>query len=144
MSTAAPLSFPPQVTELARTPVRRIMRSGVVSVSGNASLLQAAKALADRHVHAVLVLRTGSPERVGWLTSRALIERLLEYSPFEPVAEAVTEPVTCIAPSATIADAIRALAASDVTHLLVTNGAGAPHGVVSDADIVRFVAACAE
>ena len=140
MSTAAPLIFPPSLTELACTPVRRIMRYGVVTVSGNASLLQAAKALTDHHVHAVLVLRTGSPERVGWLTSRALMERLLEYSPFEPVAEAVTEPVTCIAPSGTIADAIRALAAQGVTHLLVTNGAAAPQGVVSDADIVRFVA----
>ena len=140
MPTAvSPISSPP-LAELARTPVRRIMRSGVVSVSGNASLLQAAKALADHRVHAVLVLRTGSPERVGWLTSRALMERLLEYSPFEPVAETVTEPVTCIAPSGTVADAIRALATPGVTHLLVTNGAAAPQGVVSDADIVSFVA----
>ena len=42
MFTAAPPIFPLPVAELARTPVRRIMRSGVVSVSGNASLLQAA------------------------------------------------------------------------------------------------------
>ena len=136
----SPISPPPAAEELARTPLRRIMRSGVVSVSGNASLLQAAKALADHRVHAVLVLRTGSSERVGWLTTRALVERLLEYSPFEPVADAVTEKATSIAPSATVGDAIRALAAPGVTHLLVTNGAAAPQGVVSDADIVRFVA----
>ena len=139
MPTAAP-PIPPSVAEFARTPLRRIMRSGVVSVSGNASLLQAAKVLADHRVHAVLVLHTGSSERVGWLTSRALMERLLEYSPFEPVADAVTEKVTSIAPSATVGDAIRALAAPGVTHLLVTNGAGASQGVVSDADVVRFVA----
>ena len=71
----SPISPPPAAEELARTPLRRIMRSGVVSVSGNASLLQAAKALADHRVHAVLVLRTGSSERVGWLTTRALVER---------------------------------------------------------------------
>ena len=77
---------------------------------------------------------------MGWLTSSALMERLLEYSPFEPVADAVTEKVTSIAPSATVGDAILALAAPGVTHLLVTNGRGASQGVVSDADIVRFVA----
>lgn len=140
MQTLAPSISQPPIAELAGTSLRRIMRSGVVSVPGNASLLQAAKALADHGMHAVLVLHTGSLDRVGWLTSSALIERLLDYSPFEPVADAVTEPVTCIAPSATVADAIRALAAPGVTHLLVTNGAGAPQGVVSDADIVRFVA----
>jgi CBS domain-containing protein len=140
MLTAVPSSSPPPVAELARTPLRRMMRAGVVSVPGNASLLQAARALADHRMHAVLVIHTGSSERVGWLTGAALIERLLDYSPFEPVADAVTEPVTCIAPSATVADAIRALAAPGVTHLLVTNGSGAPQGVVSDADIVRFVA----
>ena len=106
--------------------VRRRVRLRKRLVAG-----QAAKALADHRVHAVLVLRTGSPERVGWLTSRALMERLLEYSPFEPVADAVTEKVTSIAPSATVGDAIRALAAPGVTHLLVTNGAAAPQGVVS-------------
>ena len=140
MPTAVPSLSPPLVAELANTSLRRIMRTGVVSVPGNASLLQAAKALADHRVHAVLVLRTGSPEWVGWLTSRALVERLLEYSPFEPVADAVTEKVTSPAPSATIGDAIRGLAAPGVTHLLVTNGPAAPQGVVSDADIVRFVA----
>ena len=145
MRTAVPSVSPPPVVapvaEFARTPVRRIMRSGVVSVPGNASLLQAAKALAGHGMHAVLVLRSGSPEQVGWLTSSALIGRLLECSPFEPVADAVTEKVTCIAPSATIADAIRALATPGVTHLLVTNGTGGPQGVVSDTDIARFFAA---
>ena len=145
MPTAAPFLSPPPVAaslaELARTPVRRIMRSGVVSVPGNASLLHAAKALADHGINAVLVIHTGSPDRVGWLTSSALIEQLLDYSPFDPVAAAVTEKVTSIAPSATVADAILALAAPGVTHLLVTNGAAdAPQGVVSDVDIVRFVA----
>ena len=113
MSTTARLPMPPRSTLavlLERTPVRRIMRPGAVSVA-------------------------------GYVNSAALLERLLEYSPFEPAAAAVTEEPLCIVPSASVADAVHTLAGSDVTHLLVTPGpTTAPQGVVSDTDIIRFAA----
>jgi CBS domain-containing protein len=92
-------------------------------------------------VHAVLVLDAYPGAPVGWVTSRVLIARLLDSTPFVPAVDAATEPVTAIVPSASVADAIRALRAPGVTHLLVTTGpAAVPQGVVSETDIVGFAA----
>jgi acyl-CoA synthetase (AMP-forming)/AMP-acid ligase II len=75
------------------------------------------------------------------LATMARTVRLLKFSPSVPAIDAVTEMPTAILPSAPIADAIRALAAPGVTHLLVTTGpAAAPRGVVSESDIVRYAA----
>jgi CBS domain-containing protein len=126
---------------LVNTPVRSIMRPGVVAVPGSASLTQVAQAMAAHGVHAVLVVDAGEAGPVGWATSRALIARLLDSSRFVPASDAVTELPTRILPSASIADAIRALAPPGVTHLLVTTGPTAiPQGVVSETDIVRYAA----
>jgi CBS domain-containing protein len=121
--------------------VRSIMRPGVVTVPGSASLTQVAQAMTAHGVHAVLVVDAGAPGPAGWATGRALIARLLDATPFVPAIDAVTELPTPILPSAPIADAIRALAAPGVTHLLVTTGPNAvPQGVVSETDIIRFAA----
>jgi CBS domain-containing protein len=130
-----------QRVDLASAPVRTIMRPGVVAVPGNASLTQVAQAMVAHGVHAVLVVDAGSPGPAGWATSGTLIARLLDATPFVPAIDAVTELPTPILPSAPIADAIRALAAPGVTHLLVTTGpAAVPQGVVSETDIIRFAA----
>ena len=127
--------------DLAGAPVRSIMSHGVVAVPGSASLTQLAQAMTAHGVHAVLVVDAGAPGPAGWATSRSLIARLLEFSPYVPAIDAVTEMPTSILPSAPIADAIRALAAPGVSHLLVTTGPGAvPQGVVSETDIVRYAA----
>ena len=117
------------------------MRPGVVSVAGDASLLHVAHAMSTHGVHAVLVLDARSPSPAGWVTSAALLERLLEYSPFEPAATAISEEPLYIIPSASVADAVHTLATSRVSHLLVTPAlTGAPLGVVSDTDVIRFAA----
>jgi CBS domain-containing protein len=126
---------------LVNTRVRSIMRPGVVTVPGNASLTEVAQAMTAHGVHAVLVVEPRAPGPAGWATSRALIARLLDSSRFVPAIDAVTELPTPILPSASIADAIRALAPPGVTHLLVTTGPSAvPQGVVSETDIVEFAA----
>jgi CBS domain-containing protein len=126
---------------LVNTPVRSIMRPGVVTIPASASLTQLAQAMSAHGVHAVLVVDAGEPGSTGWATSRALIARLLDGSRFVPASDAVTEMPTRILPSASIADAIRALAPAGVTHLLVTSGPSAvPQGVVSETDIVAFAA----
>jgi CBS domain-containing protein len=130
-----------RMPELASTPVRRIMRPGVVAIPGATSLLEVARTMRAHGVHAVLVLDPGAPGPVGWVTSEALIGRLLDYSPFVPAGDVATELPTTIAPSAPVADAIRALRRPGVTHLLVTTGVAAvPLGVVSDTDVVAFAA----
>ena len=112
-----------------------------MTVPGNASLTQVAQAMTAHRVHAVLVVEPRALSPAGWATSRALIARLLDSSRFVPAIDAVTELPTSILPSASIADAIRALAPPGVTHLLVTTGPSAvPQGVVSETDIVEFAA----
>jgi CBS domain-containing protein len=131
----------PLPSALAGTHVRHIMRPGVVAVAGDASLTQVASAMAAHGVHAVLVLHTHGTSPLGWVTSAGLIAHLLEDTPFVPACDAVTEPPTYIEPSATAVDVVRALAAPGVTHLLVTPAPTAvPQGVVSDIDLIRFVA----
>jgi CBS domain-containing protein len=126
---------------LVSTSVRSIMRPGVVAVPGGASLTQVAQAMTSHGVHAVLVVDTRASGAAGWATSRTVVARLLDGSRFVPAIDAVTELPTAIRPSASVADAIRALAAPGVTHLLVTTGpAAVPQGVVSETDIVRFAA----
>ncbi len=127
--------------DLVSTRVRSIMRPGVVSVPGNASLTQVAQAMTAHGVHAVLVVEAGGRAPAGWATSRTVIARLLDATPFVPAIDAVTELPTPILPSASIADAIRALSPPGVTHLLVTTGPAAmPQGVLSETDVVRFAA----
>jgi CBS domain-containing protein len=126
---------------LVNTSVRSIMRPGVVTVPGNASLTQVAQAMTSHGVHAVLVVEPRAAAPAGWATSRTVIARLLDGSRFVPAIDAVAELPTPILPSASIADAIRALAPPGVTHLLVTTGPSAvPQGVVSETDIVHFAA----
>lgn len=127
--------------DLVSTRVCSIMRPGVVSVPGNASLTQVAQAMTAHGVHAVLVVEPRAQGPAGWATSRTVIARLLDATPFVPAIDAVTELPTPILPSASIADAIRALSPPGVTHLLVTTGPTAiPQGVVSETDLVHFAA----
>ena len=59
--------FAPWGGELDDTPVRAIMRPGVISIPEDASLRQAMRAMAAHAVHAVLIVgaRDGTPTRVG-------------------------------------------------------------------------------
>lgn len=124
---------------LLETPVRDFMRPGVIAVSEDASLRQAERAMVRHGVHAILVLgwTTGSP--IGWVTARGMLQRISDDLALVPVSRGVTETPTYIEPSATAQEAVHALSAAGVSHLLVTRTPGkTPEGVVSDLDVIAL------
>ena len=119
------------------TPVRELMRPGVIALSDDASLRQAERAMVRHGVHAVLLLGRCDARPVGWVTTRGLLAWLDHDLGLVPAGQAVDEPVTYISPSATAKDAVAALADPAVSHLLVARAPGeTPQGVVADIDIV--------
>jgi CBS domain-containing protein len=128
---------PPPGARWLHTPVRAFMRPGVVTVAEDASLLQVQRAMVAHGVHAVLIVGTAGP--VGWITAAGLLPWLGQEPALYTASSALSEKVAWIAPTASAADALRALADPAVSHLVVCPRAGAPaQGVVSEIDLVRL------
>lgn len=133
----SPTSFVP--LEALDAPVRSFMRPGVVTVSDDTSLRQVQRAMVSHGVHAVLVTEPRHGRPVGWVTARAVLARLTDDLSLIPASMAALEPVTVIHPSATGAEALAAMSAPGVTHLLVSRSQEGPaQGVVSDSDLIRL------
>lgn len=119
------------------TPVREFMRPGVITVSDDASLGQAQRAMVRHGVHAILLLgrTTGAP--VGWVTTRGMLRWLNHDLSLVPASQAASESLVYIEPSATAQEAIDALSEPGVSHLLVARTPGeTPQGVVADVDVI--------
>ena len=123
------------------TPVREIMRPGVIVLADDASVLQAQRALIAHGVHAVLVIERFSGRPVGWVTSRGLLRWCDRDAGLASVPSAVTEPAVAIPPSASAREALDTLEREGATRLLVSHQhEGLPEGVVADVDLLRLVA----
>lgn len=118
------------------TEVRVLMRPGLVTISGDASLQQTKLALLRHNVHAVLVIGAqGQP--LGWVTARALLSLSAEDPRLVTASQAVCEPPRRISPNATGREAIAALLEHGATRLLVAPTEGdPPEGVVADMDLL--------
>lgn len=122
------------------TPVRDVMRPGVVTIPEGASLLDAQRAMVRHGVHAVLVVGLSGGRPLGWVSDSGLLRWLERDLCTIPAAHAVTERPHYVEPGAVAREALEALAAPGVTHLLVAPVAGgAPHGVVAPIDLVDLV-----
>jgi CBS domain-containing protein len=118
-------------------PVRDVMRPGVITIAGDASLLHAKRAMVRHGVHAVLVLGT---QPLGWVTDSGLLRWLERDLAGVPAAQAITEAPHYVEADATARDALDALAAPGVSHLLVARAPGElPLGVVAPLDLVELV-----
>jgi CBS domain-containing protein len=121
------------------TPVRDFMRPGVIAVSEEASLRHAERAMVSHNVHAILVLGVTTGRPLGWVTSRGMLQWISHDLGLVTVGQGVSEPPTYIEPGATAQDAVEALSATGVSHLLVTRAPGqTPQGVVSDLDVLAL------
>jgi CBS domain-containing protein len=123
------------------TPVRDLMRPGVIVLSEHASVAQAQRAVLAHGVHAILVLedRTGRP--LGWVTSRGLLAWVARDVALVSARDAVTEPPVAVEPSASAREALQTIERSGAARLLVVReSVGLPEGVVSDVDLLREVA----
>jgi CBS domain-containing protein len=122
------------------TPVRDFMRPGVVTVPEHTSLLQAKRAMVRHGTHAVLVVAKENGRPLGWVTAGGLLGWLERDLSTVPAGQAITEPPHRIEPEDTAHNALAALAAPGVSHLIVCPAAdGPPFGVVSPIDIVDLV-----
>jgi len=135
MSTVSPTS-----RERLATPVRDFMRPGVITVPDDASLLDAKRAMVRHGVHAVLIVAASSGRPLGWVSDRGLLTWLERDMSSIPAGHAITEPPHYIEPGSVARDALEALAAPGVTHLLVSPIAGgAPRGVVAPIDLANLL-----
>jgi CBS domain-containing protein len=117
------------------------MHPGVVSVSDDASLLQAKRALVRHGVHAILIVGAGNGRPLGWVTDRGVLSWLERDLALVSAGQAITEPATFIEPGAAAREALDALRAPGVSHLLVARTPGTPpQGVVASLDLVELVA----
>ena len=138
MLTTVPFKSVPGLEE----PVTDVMHHGVVALPATATLTDAAAAMRDNKVHAVLI--TGSDASpLGWVTSRGILHNhALDWTTEASAVAAITQPAASVAPTAKLADAMTVFIATGASHILVAaSAAETPIGVIADSDLVAFMAA---
>ena len=132
---------PPAVSEplgdeLLEGEVRDYMTPGCISISEDATVAEAAEALAVHRVHAVLVVGAANGTPLGWVTARGLLGWLGRDRSLHSACDAITEQVTAIAPHARVRAAVYALSLAGTTRLLVRSKPHqSPVGVITDFDL---------
>jgi CBS domain-containing protein len=122
--------------ELLEREVRDFMTPGCVTISEDASVADAARALARHHVHAVLVVGASNGTPLGWVTARGLLGWLGRDRSLVSAREAITEQVTAVQPNEPLRVALYALSLAGTTRLLVRRRPHQPaEGVVTDFDL---------
>ena len=123
-------------SELLDMEVGELMTPGCVTISEDASVGQAAQALAAYRIHAVLVVGAANGTPLGWVTARGLLSWLNRDRSLVSAREAITEQVTAIHPCEAVSAALRALSNPGVTHLVVRRDPNLlPEGVITDFDL---------
>lgn len=122
------------------TPLRDLMTPGVVSLPDTATLTVVFEAMRAHRVHAVLVVSHLDGEPLGWVTSRALLERCAGELSLLSVRDAIDEPAVTLAPGATAAEAVARMLETGVGRIAVRHAhARLPEGIVSDLDLVALL-----
>jgi CBS domain-containing protein len=135
------LDTPAAANDVLETPVARIMRHGVVTISEDATLAGVAGAMADHRVHAILIEERTTGRPLGWVKAETLLSWMNMQTPWVHAHQAITEPITTIAPTATVREAVVALSRHGVSRLLVcSDGARAGEGVLTHLDVVALLA----
>jgi CBS domain-containing protein len=121
--------------------VSQIMTPGVVTISDEATLRQAHRALTAHGIHSVLVVGCHTGKPLGWVTARGLLSWLTRDGDLAYARDAITHEPATIHPSATAREALTALSQPGITQLIVASHAGtSPEGVLADLDMVALAA----
>jgi CBS domain-containing protein len=123
------------------TAVKDVMHGGFVALPATATLADAAAAMYENGVHAVLI-QTADRRRLGWVTSRGILHNhAREWTAAATAAEAITEPAASVAPTATLSRALDLFIGTGASHVLVATGEHEdPIGVIAESDLVAFMA----
>lgn len=111
----------------------------VYSVAPGASVLDAVRAMAERHIGALLVMEAG--RLTGIISERDYARKVVlkgRSSTTTAVHEIMSAPVVTIAPEQTVDDAMRVMTTRRIRHLPVVRG-DSVLGVVSIGDLVKSV-----
>ena len=122
--------------ELLDREVRDFMTPGCVTISEDATVADAAEALAAHGVHGVLVVGAANGTPLGWVTARGLLSWLERDRTLASAREVVTEPPTAVDPCAPLGAALLELSRAGTTHVLVRRRPHLlPEGVITDFDL---------
>jgi CBS domain-containing protein len=111
--------------------------SRIVSVAGQAPVLEAIRLMAEHHIGAVLVMR--GTELIGIASERDYARKVIlqgRSSSDTPVATIMSSPVVCVGPQHSIADCMSIMTEKHIRHLPVMDE-GQVTGIVSIGDLVK-------
>jgi CBS domain-containing protein len=111
----------------------------VYAIAPGASVLDAVRQMAERHIGALLVIEEGRLE--GIVSERDYARKVVlngRSSTTTAVREIMSAPVVTIGPDQTVEDAMRLMTSRRIRHLPVTQGRELL-GVVSIGDLVKSV-----
>jgi CBS domain-containing protein len=116
------------------------MRSGVISCSGEATLVEVARIMATNHIHA-LVVRDAMPDG-GWgIVTATDIAEVADEAAARTAASCAHADVVTVDPGLTLGEAAALMRHHDVSHLVVVHPAQTmPLGVLSTLDLAGVVA----
>ncbi|MBI4998992.1 MAG: diguanylate cyclase [Rhodocyclales bacterium] len=113
-----------------------LMTWNIVTIDQGASLARATEVMETARISSVLVTEFGRP--VGIVTERDVLRALEAKLPHhQAVATVMGKPLVCAPKDMSVHDAYHFMAKKGVRHLLVTDAAGNPAGIVSESDF-RF------
>lgn len=113
--------------------------TAIFSVGPDAPVLDAIKAMAERHVGALLVMKGG--ELVGIVSERDYARKVIllgRSSSATSVSQIMSSPVHTVTPKRTVEDCMRLMTQHRVRHLPVVEN-GRVIGVISIGDLVKAV-----
>lgn len=109
----------------------------VVSLAGDAPVLEAIRLMAEHHIGAVLVMR--GDELIGIASERDYARKVIlqgRSSSDTPVATIMSSPVVCVGPQQSVSDCMSIMTEKHIRHLPVMEG-GQVCGIVSIGDLVK-------
>jgi CBS domain-containing protein len=113
--------------------------TAIYSVGPDDPVLDAIKTMAQRHVGALLVMKSG--ELVGIISERDYARKVIllgRSSNDTPVAQIMSSPVYTVTPKRSVEDCMRLMTQHRVRHLPVVEN-GRVVGVISIGDLVKAV-----
>ena len=131
---------------LSHVVARQVMHPGVVALTPSASIVEFAAALAQHHIHAVVVsgIRTDrETEHLVWgfATDRDLLHALARGAHDVVVADLAGTEALCVDPDDPLDLVAGQLVSHGVHHAVVDRPGELPAGIVSTLDILEVVAA---
>jgi predicted transcriptional regulator len=120
--------------------VADLMHEHPVTIPASMPLAAAARQMARRRVHAILVRdEVGGP--LGWVTARGLLHNVPRDWAGAAAGDAISEALVTIRDTASAREALEAFAASGASHLLVVGDpGGVVRGVVAESDMLWVLA----